>query len=377
MDFFRRQQWNIVGHIWVWYGISLVLILAGLGTVVIKGMNYGIDFTGGSLLKFQFDQPLVSGDIPAAQVIGKARAMLQQHGLAKSQIQVAGGNQLLIRTPQAEEAEAAQQQQQIQQSLQELFGQQAGTVSAVGRDMVGPVVGAHLRNAAILALILGSILILIYIAIRYEFVFGVAGVVALIHDVLIVIGVMALLQVELNTEFVAAILTMVGYSVNDSVVIFDRIRENMRLHRGREFASIVNASLLQTMTRSINTSMTTLLGLIAIFFFGGPAIHAFALALIVGVATGTYSSIFIAAPLVVLWQKRRRAAAPVVARRPAAVAAGGGGGKSVAAEPTPSSETSQVDEVIERTQRQTQEEKREQRRKRRKSKRDKGSRKRF
>lgn len=375
MDFFRRQTWDIIGHTWLWFGISLILILAGLGTWAAKGMNYGIDFTGGSLLKFQFDQSPVSSDLPAAQVIANTRSMLEEYGLAKSQIQVAGGTQLLIRTPQMEEAEAARQQQQIQEGLQKLFGQQAGTVRSLGRDMVGPVVGERLTKKAFYALLLGSIFILIYIAIRYEFRFGVAAVAALIHDVLIVWGVMALLRTELNTEFVAAILTVIGYSVNDSVVIFDRIRENMRLRRGANFVNIVNASLLQTMTRSINTTMTTLFALIALFFFGGPAIHAFSLALIVGITTGAYSSIFIASPIVVLWE-RRQARVSAVAQRPA-VATSATGGRSAEAERVAGPEAPSVEEVMKRTETEAQEEKREERRKRRGRKKDKRGRKRF
>ncbi len=372
MDFFRRQNWDIVGHVRLWFGISLLLILAGLGTAAVRGLNYGIDFTGGSLLKFQFDQPLVSDQLSTAQVIAQTRSMLQQHGLSKSQIQVAAGNQLLIRTAQVEETEAARQEQTIGAGLSQLFGEVGGAVELLGRDMVGPVVGQRLRTQAIIALLLGSIFILIYIAIRYEFRFGVAAVAALVHDVLIVVGAMALLRTELNTEFVAAILTVIGYSVNDSVVIFDRIRENMRLHRGGNFVSIVNASLLQTMARSINTTMTTLFALVALFFFGGPAIHAFSLALIVGITTGAYSSIFIASPLVVLWERRRAPVAAAV-RRPAA-AVRSGGEKS----PTPArasgAETTSAEQVMKRTQEQAQEEKR---RKRRERKKKKGSKRRF
>ena len=375
MDFFRRQEWDIVGRAWIWLGISLILIAVGLGTGVVKGLNYGIDFTGGSLMKFQFDRPLASTGLLDAEVVAKTRSMLEDYGLAKSQIQVAGGNQLLIRTQQMAEEEAGRQEAEIAQGLQELFGVQAGTASLLGRDMVGPVVGERLKSRAVWALVLGAILILIYIAIRYEFIFGVAGVAALIHDVCIVIGAMAVLRVELNTEFVAAVLTMVGYSINDSVVIFDRIRENMRLHRGRDFTSVINNSLLQTLSRSVNTSMTTLFGLIAIFLFGGPAIHAFALAMIVGVITGTYSSIFIASPLMMLWHKRR--AARPAAARPAVAAAGGARPRVADTETVAAPQTSAAQEAVQRIRREAQEEKQEERRTRRKRKKDKRSRKRF
>ncbi|GAI50435.1 unnamed protein product, partial [marine sediment metagenome] len=247
-------------------------------------MNYGIDFTGGTLMKYGFERSLTDSQHSTADVVAQTWVMLDEYGLSKCQIQVSGTTELLIRTATQDEDTAAQQAEQVAGGLRELFGDRAGTPKVLGRDLVGPVVGERLRNTALLALILGAILILIYIAIRYEFRFGVAGVVAIVHDVLIVVGVMSLLGAELNSEFVAAILTVIGYSINDSVVIFDRIRENMRLYRGGLFAEIANTSLLQTMTRSINTTVTTLFALIALFFFGGPAIHAFSLALIVGIA---------------------------------------------------------------------------------------------
>jgi preprotein translocase subunit SecF len=242
--------------------------------------------------------------------------------------------------------------------------------------MVGPVVGKRLRNTALIALILGSVFILIYIAIRYEFRFGVAGIIALIHDVLIVVGAMALFHSELNSEFVAAILTVIGYSINDSVVIFDRIRENMRLYRGSRFGDIVNTSLLQTMTRSINTTMTTLFALIALFFFGGPAIHAFSLALIVGIASGAYSSIFIASPVVVLWE-RGSARAEERQRRPEYAAAGRGADQpSRERQPLEAPEPARVsaEQAIQQAKQDAQEEKRAARRDRRKKRRDTGKR---
>ena len=376
MDFFRRQEWDIVGRAWIWLGLSLILIVGGLGTALVGGLNYGIDFTGGSLLKFQFDETLASSGLSDREVIAQTRALLADHGLATSQTQVSGGNQLLIRTPQMAEAEAARQEGEIAAGLQELFGAQAGAVSSLGREMVGPVVGRRLTNRALLALVLGSIFILIYIAIRYEFIFGVAGVVALIHDVCIVIGAMAVFRTELNTEFVAAILTMVGYSINDTIVIFDRIRENTRLHRGREFASVINSSLLQTLSRSINTSATTLFGLLALFFFGGPAIRPFALALIVGVTTGTYSSIFIASPLVVLWQKRRASRSASVTR-PTPAAVGSTRGRPAGTESVAGPQDSAAQEAVQRLQQDAQAEKQEERRKRRGRKKEKSGRKRF
>ena len=379
MDFFRRSNFDIIGRSKLWFIISLIVIGAGLISWIGKGMNYGIDFTGGTLLKYQFASSVVDQQHSAVDVVAQTRAMLEEYGLHKSQIQVSGVNELFIRTDAQDETQAAQQDKQVRQGLEELFGEHAGKLKLLGRDLVGPVVGKQLRNTALLALVLGAILILIYIAIRYEFRFGVAGVVALVHDVLIVVGVMALLGAELNSEFVAAILTIIGYSINDSVVIFDRIRENMRLYRGTRFADIANTSLLQTMTRSVNTTVTTLFALIALFFFGGPAIHSFALALIIGIASGAYSSIFIASPIVAAWE-RGEVTAEQRRRRPAYVGAtvSEGGG---APAPTPQKESKpekvSSEDAIRQAKEEAQEEKREERRERRKRHGDKSNKRRF
>jgi len=378
LDFFRRSNLDIIGRSKLWLIISLVVIVVGIASLVTRGMNYGIDFTGGTLMKYGFERSLTDSQHSAADVVARTRAMLVEYGLSKCQIQVSGETELLIRTATKDEDTAAQQAEQVAGGLRELFRDRAGAVNILGRDLVGPVVGKRLRNTAVLALIIGAILILIYIAIRYELRFGVAGVVAIVHDVLIVVGVMSLLGAELNSEFVAAILTIIGYSINDSVVIFDRIRENMRLYRGGRFADIVNTSLLQTMTRSINTTVTTLFALIALFFFGGPAIHAFSLALIVGIASGAYSSIFIASPIVVLWERgevttRER-------RRPAYVGASaseGGGAPKQITEKESEPEKKSSKEAIQQAREEAQEEKREERRERRKRRGDRSSRRRF
>ncbi len=381
MDFFRRSNLDIIGRSKLWLSISLVVIAVGMVSVVTRGMNYGIDFTGGTLMKYEFERALTDSQHSAADVVAQTRTMLEEYGISKSQIQVSGDRELFIRIPTKDEAVAAKQADEVARRLEKLFGDRAGRVKPLARDLVGPVVGERLRNTALLALVLGAILILIYIAIRYEFRFGVAGVVALIHDVLIVVGVMSLVGAELNSEFVAAVLTIIGYSINDSVIIFDRIRENMRLYRGGRFADIVNASLLQTMTRSINTTVTTLFALIALFFFGGPAIHAFSLALIVGIASGAYSSIFIASPIVVLWERSGVRVSTRERRQPAYAGAAASEVSSapeevvMPGESQPQKKSSQ--EAIERAKEEAQEEKRELRRKRRKRRSDKSKRRRF
>jgi preprotein translocase subunit SecF len=334
VDFFRRQNWDIIGKTWLWFTISGLLLAIGIGFWAVEGLNWGIDFTGGSLLRYQFERPIADEPGEDIEVIARTRQLLETMGLGSSQIQVAGNSQLLIRTPAvANDEEAQQRDDAIKAGLMEAFGERGGKVESLGRETVGPIIGEALTRSAIQALALGMALILVYITIRYEFRFAVAAILALVHDVFVLVGAMAILQVELNSWFVAALLTVVGYSMNDTVVIFDRIRENRGIHRRAPLADVVNASLLQTMARSLNTVLTTLFTLIALYALGGATIQGFALALIIGIAIGCYSSIFNTSPIVVLWYNltegrtgraragRRVAATTGAARRPEQAAA--------------------------------------------------------
>jgi preprotein translocase subunit SecF len=269
-----------------------------------------------------------------------------------------------VRTQTDDNAQAAQEASSILAALQERLGQEYGSISDAGSELVGPVIGAELRRRAMWALIIGNLLILGFLTIRYEFRVATASIVALVHDLLIMLGAMALFRVELNSEFVAAMLTIVGYSVNDSVVIFDRIRENRRLHRGADLETITNASLLQTMNRSINTVLSVLFTLFALYIFGGGTLKPFLFALLVGMTSGMYSSIFIASPFVVMWDKWSGGAARRSAR-PLAVAGSETGPGTPAA--TAGSESSAESAML-RQRDAAQEEKRQQRRDRRKSK---------
>lgn len=322
MDFFRRQNWDIVGKAWLWLGISAIAIVVGMVWWGTHGLNLGIDFTGGTLLRYQLEQSLSGDRAEEMQVLTQVREILEQEGLGKAQLQISGNNQIFIRAPQLEGEQDAGVQEQtkalerdLHADLTEALSAKYGEVTRIGREKVGPIVGKQLREKALYALVLGSVLILIFITIRYEFRFAVAAILALVHDVLILLAAMAVLQVELDSAFVAALLTVVGYSINDTVVIFDRIRENRKLQRAAPFEQVVNASLLQTMTRSINTTLTTLFALIALYGWGGTTIRGFALALIVGITSGAYSSVFTASPIIALWNRRSAARKGAAAAR--------------------------------------------------------------
>jgi preprotein translocase subunit SecF len=323
VELFRNRHWDIIGKTPLWFAISGFTIVLGFAALLIHGLNYGIDFTGGSLLRFEFSTPLAQDDAGVSQVTSKVRSLLDEMKLGSSEIQVVGNqqgqlNQLYLRTPPvANDEEALRRSQEIVGKLKTAFADK-GDVKDLGRETVGPVVGEELRNKAILALAIGYLLILIYITVRYEFRFGVAAVISLMHDILVVLGCMALFKVELNSAFVAALLTVLGYSNHDTVVIMDRIRENMRVRRRATFAETVNASLLETMARSVNLVLVVLITVVALLVFGGEAIRGFSLALLFGITTGCYSSIFMASPIVVLLEGRASKA------RVAAVAASRG-----------------------------------------------------
>ena len=385
MDFFRRQNWDLVDCSWVWFTLSGILLAAGIITWSIFGLNLGIDFTGGGIIRYEFARPIAADNAQQIDVLSKTRGALTKAGLENAQVLVSGNDELLIRTPPVQNDElAAQQERTVRQQIDQLFSSQYGPVTDLGRESVGPIVGSQLRASALHALTLGLFLILLYITIRYEFRFAVAAIVALLHDVFIVVGFMALLRLELDSSFVAVILTVVGFSVHDTIVIFDRIRENMKLHRKSNFADTVNASLLQTMARSIYTVFTVLLTLIALAVFASGSIRVFSIAMIIGIISGAYSSIFNASQIVVVWEKyraKKRGVAGTVSarRRERAPRVAGGeveaveeeGEEEEAAAPAAATRKLSAAEAMARAEEAAQEQKREERRARRKAK-DKG-----
>lgn len=309
----KTGPFDIVAMRRVWFGLSALVVLVGLYSLFTKGLNFGVDFTGGALHQYLLPRPISRRE--TVRVINRARRALKPLGLAGAQITVAERKYLMVRTRVRSPEELRDEPFRILRALRREFGPK---IRWLGTDSVGPVIGAELRRKGITAFILGCLGIMLWVMIRYDFRFATSGIVALIHDGLVVIGLFSLLWKEVNSDFIAALLTVLGYSINDSVVIFDRIRENMRLRPGDDFAKITNDSLWQTMVRSINTSMTTLFVVLALFLLGGPPIHNFCLALLIGIVSGSYSSLFLAAPLVVSWRKwaERRGRLPVALPSP-------------------------------------------------------------
>jgi preprotein translocase subunit SecF len=265
----------------IWYALSLLVILPGIISLATRGLNLGIDFTGGSLLDVRFARAVETREV---------RQVLADFGLEKSLIQKSGPSSFIIRTRALDENESGKVVAALNSRL--------GGMTLLRNEKVGPVIGKELTQKAILAVLIASVLMLVYIAIRFEFKQGVAAVAALLHDVLVVLGVFSLFQIEVDSSFVAAVLTILGYSINDTIIIFDRIRENIKTKRVTgPLEDVINVSLWQTMARSINTVLAVLFVLVALYLFGGSTIKNFVLALIVGVSSGCYSSICNASPL--------------------------------------------------------------------------------
>lgn len=287
----RGNKVDILGKRKLWYTISTTVIVIGLLFLMINGLNLGIDFNGGTLMEFSFAENVTAEEV---------RAVLERIEIAEDskiqQSESAGEHGVIIRAKTLESEEIVT----VDNAIREEFK----SAEMLRTEMVGPTIGRELRINALLALIAASIAIVAYISFRFEFRFAVVSIITLMHDVLITLGIFAILGREVNTPFVAALLTIVGYSINDTIVIFDRIRENMKLMHKVPFIKQANTAVVDTLPRSINTSITTLITILAIYFFGGASIQTFMLALFIGMFAGTYSSIFVASPLLVTWQER-------------------------------------------------------------------------
>ena len=298
MQLFKSEtHFDFMGRIKAAVTFSVILILIGLGSVAVSGgLKFGIDFAGGTLIQLQFKSP------PDIEVI---RDGLKTIGLGESTIQEFGSKKdILVRVQRSEEKLEAVGSM-VRKSLMGKFNIDEITVERV--EMVGPKVGRDLREKALLSILYAIIGIVIYISWRFELQYAIAAIIALVHDVFVTMGAFSIFDKEFTLVIVAAFLTIIGYSLNDTIVVFDRIRENLRRKGKSSISDIINTSINQTLSRTLLTSGTTLLVVIALFFFGGEIIHDFSFALLVGVLIGTYSSVFIASVFLVYWDSRKTA----------------------------------------------------------------------
>jgi preprotein translocase subunit SecF len=325
MRLFDKANYDFIRHRYKAYLITLLLTVPGLFVVLFRGVNYSVEFTGGTLIQVQSQK---------AVDVGAVRNALAERGVEGAEIQTFGSDrELVIRARGARAGTDADDTQAtasaLQQALDAVLG--SGNYTILRTEAVGPKVGGELREKALMAILLSFVAVLIYLAYRFEWRFGVAAVIATAHDVLASIAFIGLVRLEVSLFVVAGLMTIIGYSLNDTIVIFDRIRENLHLRKRDQFADILNRSINETLPRTVFTGTTALGSLLALAILGGDVVRPFALLMLFGVIVGTFSSIFIAAPALLEIEKRwpgpaarghlapKKAPAPASGRKPQTV----------------------------------------------------------
>ncbi|MBN1469488.1 MAG: protein translocase subunit SecF [Fusobacteriaceae bacterium] len=286
MNLIGKKNFDFVKNRRIAYIISAVFILVGLISIIFQGFNYGIDFSGGTLLQIKFNKSIS---------IAEVRDTLSELNLSQSTIQTLSESEFVIRTEKID----SEQRKEILSALREKLAD----LEILRVETVGPVIGENLKMLSLYALFFAFIGIIIYITLRFEFKFSIISILALLHDCLFVLGIFSLLQKEITISIMAAVLTIIGYSLNNTIVILDRLRENIKFKTRESFENLINMSINQSLSRTINTTLTTIIPVLALYFLGGNILSDFALALLIGMVAGTYSSIFIASPLLLEWNK--------------------------------------------------------------------------
>jgi preprotein translocase subunit SecF len=316
MHIFKNTNYNFLR--WRWHAIafSWAIILAGLFTIWTRGIPLGVEFSGGTVLITQFERPVTVEQVRSAleRAFPGVESVVQEYGEP-------GQRQVMVRVPLVGE-ESGRSLSRTKEQIQVALNQAGlGPSKEIGSEIVGPVVGEELTRKGIWATVLSLIAILFYIGVRFQISFGVGAIIATIHDLLITLAFLAFFRYEMSLNVIAALLTITGFSTNDTIVIFDRVRENLRSMRRDSLNHVINVAINQTLSRTIITSGTALLTALALFFFGGDVLHGFAFTMVVGIITGTYSTVFIAAAIVSFWRgsgpMRAAAHAPASGAAPA------------------------------------------------------------
>jgi preprotein translocase subunit SecF len=298
MRLFANANYDFLGHRRIAYLVTLAIILPGLMILLIRGVNYSVEFTGGTLIQVRSEKPV---DVSAV------RAALAGKGIHGAEIQTFGSDRELVVRARLAQAGADQNDTQtasraVRQALDAALG--AGSYTVERTEAVGPKVGGELRHKALMAILLSFLAVLAYLAYRFEWRFGVAAVIATAHDILASLAFIGIVRLEVSLFVVAGLMTIIGYSLNDTIVIFDRIRENLHLRKREQFEPILNRSINETLPRTVFTGSTALGSLLALTILGGDVVRPFALLMLFGVIVGTFSSIFIAAPALLEIEKR-------------------------------------------------------------------------
>jgi preprotein translocase subunit SecF len=314
MQIFKDTNYNFLRWRWYALGLSWAVVLAGLAVVMTKGIPLGVEFAGGTVVITQFEQPVSIDQVRGAmqQAFPGVETSVQEYGTP-------GEHKIMVRVPlvgSESDGSLSRSREQITSALKQAG---LGNFGIAGTEIVGPIVGEELTRKGILATVLSMVAILLYIGLRFQISFGVGAIVATVHDLLVTMAFLAFFQYDLTLNVIAAILTITGYSTNDTIVIFDRVRENARSMRRDGLNEIINKSINQTLGRTIITAGTALMSAVALFLFGGEVLRGFAFTMVVGIITGTYSTIFIAAAIVSFWRGGRTpqtAPAPVAVPQP-------------------------------------------------------------
>jgi len=279
-----KRQFSFIKHRRLFYLISIGLILFGIIIGMVRGYNYGIDFTGGTMIHM---------DMGREVSVGELNSTLRANGIDADIVHAGDNNkEVIIKTVQSLDTDA---REKVLGAIFKQYDLNEDSVLAI--DQFGPSIGDMLKKNAVKAVLIASVGMLIYIIVRFEWKFGVAAITAVVHDVLMMLSFYGLFHITINNPFIAAVLTLVGYSINDTIVVFDRIRENLNLMKKNKLEELIDTSINQTLVRSLMTSVTTVVAIIPLFILGGETIRAFTLPLIVGIAAGAASSIFIASPV--------------------------------------------------------------------------------
>ncbi len=297
MHIFKNTNYDFLRWRWPALAVSWVIILSGLFVMLTKGIPLGVEFSGGTVVIMKFDQPVSVEQVRGAltRAFPNVETVVQSYGGANE-------NQVMVRVPLVggeSDGSLSSTRDQIAGAMKQ---QQLANFTIVGSEIVGPVVGEELTRRGIWATVLSLIAILIYIGARFQISFGLGAIVATIHDLLITLAFLAFFQYEMSLNVIAALLTITGFSTNDTIVIFDRVRENLRGMRRDSLDRVINVAINQTLGRTIITSGTALMTALALFFFGGEVLRGFAFTMVVGIITGTYSTVFIAAAIVSFWR---------------------------------------------------------------------------
>lgn len=291
-----RFHFDFVGHFKTWFIVSAVFVAVALGGFFIRGLNYGIDFTGGTQFQLRFQHGVT--------VTRLQRTLQSIHITGSTVVFLGKGTKFVqIQTPTISEAQRTEVLNRIRQ--------QEGPYVEVSTNRISSIIGRQTETRALIAVVVAMAAIVLYIAMRFEWRFSLAGIAAMVHDVIIAVGLVALIHIQLSEYFIMAVLTIFGYSITDKIIVFDRIRENLhRRRKGESIEEMVNLSLNQVLVRSLYTSITVLIALATLLLFAGSTIRDFSLTMFLGVTFGTYSSLFVASPIWMLWRKKERPRSP-------------------------------------------------------------------